>query len=49
MGHGFLDHMRVVPDHRISGMVTYPAGAGAARGRGKSNEITAIPELLDML
>jgi hypothetical protein len=24
MGLGFLDHMRVVPDHRISGMVTYP-------------------------
>ena len=21
---GFLDHMRVVPDHRIAGMVTYP-------------------------
>ena len=21
---GFLDHMRVVPDHRIPGMVTYP-------------------------
>jgi predicted transposase YbfD/YdcC len=24
MGLGFLDHMRVVPDHRIPGMVTYP-------------------------
>ena len=24
MGLGFLDHMRVVPDHRIAGMVTYP-------------------------
>ena len=24
MSHGFLDHMRVVPDHRIPGMVTYP-------------------------
>ncbi len=24
MAKGFLDHMRVVPDHRISGMVTYP-------------------------
>ena len=24
MGLGFLDHMQVVPDHRISGMVTYP-------------------------
>ena len=24
MSLGFLDHMRVVPDHRIPGMVTYP-------------------------
>jgi len=24
MGLGFLDHMRIVPDHRIPGMVTYP-------------------------
>jgi predicted transposase YbfD/YdcC len=24
MSLGFLDHMRVVPDHRIRGMVTYP-------------------------
>jgi predicted transposase YbfD/YdcC len=24
MAKGFLDHMRDVPDHRISGMVTYP-------------------------
>jgi predicted transposase YbfD/YdcC len=24
MALGFLDHMRVVPDHRIPGMVTYP-------------------------
>lgn len=24
MSLGFLDHMKVVPDHRISGMVTYP-------------------------
>jgi predicted transposase YbfD/YdcC len=24
MSLGFLDHMRVVPDHRIAGMVTYP-------------------------
>ncbi len=24
MGLGFLDHMRVAPDHRISGMATYP-------------------------
>ncbi len=24
IGLGFLDHMRMVPDHRISGMVTYP-------------------------
>ena len=24
MSFGFLDHMRVVPDHRIPGMVTYP-------------------------
>ena len=24
MTFGFLDHMRVVPDHRIPGMVTYP-------------------------
>ena len=24
MGLGFLDHMRVAPDHRIAGMVTYP-------------------------
>lgn len=24
MANGFLDHMRIVPDHRIPGMVTYP-------------------------
>ena len=24
MSLGFLDHMRVVPDHRVPGMVTYP-------------------------
>lgn len=24
MGLGFLDHMRIVPDHRVVGMVTYP-------------------------
>lgn len=24
MSKGFLDHMRVVPDHRVAGMVTYP-------------------------
>lgn len=24
MGKGFLDHMRIVPDHRVPGMVTYP-------------------------
>ena len=24
MMKGFLDHMRIVPDHRIAGMVTYP-------------------------
>jgi DDE_Tnp_1-associated len=24
MVNGFLDHMRIVPDHRIAGMVTYP-------------------------
>jgi predicted transposase YbfD/YdcC len=24
MSLGFLDHMRIVPDHRIAGMVTYP-------------------------
>jgi predicted transposase YbfD/YdcC len=24
MAQGFLDHMRIVPDHRIPGMVTYP-------------------------
>ena len=24
MGLGFLDHMRVIPDHRIPGMVSYP-------------------------
>jgi predicted transposase YbfD/YdcC len=24
MNFGFLDHMRIVPDHRIAGMVTYP-------------------------
>lgn len=24
MALGFLDHMRIVPDHRIAGMVTYP-------------------------
>jgi predicted transposase YbfD/YdcC len=24
MSVGFLDHMRIVPDHRIAGMVTYP-------------------------
>jgi predicted transposase YbfD/YdcC len=24
VGLGFLDHMRIVPDHRIPGMVTYP-------------------------
>jgi len=24
MSLGFLDHMGVVPDHRIPGMVTYP-------------------------
>ena len=24
MSLGFLDHMRIVPDHRIPGMVTYP-------------------------
>ncbi len=24
MTRGFLDHMRVVPDHRVPGMVTYP-------------------------
>ncbi len=24
MTRGFLDHMRIVPDHRIPGMVTYP-------------------------
>jgi len=24
MGLGFLDHMRVAPDHRIAGMVSYP-------------------------
>src|SRR5271165_5479680 len=27
MSLGFLDHMRVVPDHRIPGMVTYPLDA----------------------
>lgn len=24
MSKGFLDHMRIVPDHRVPGMVTYP-------------------------
>ena len=24
MSLGFLDHMRIVADHRIPGMVTYP-------------------------
>ena len=45
MSLGFLDHMRVVPDHRIPGMVTYPLDevllaklvgvvCGATTGRG---------------
>jgi hypothetical protein len=53
MSLGFLDHMRVVPDHRIAGMVTYPLdevllalrpgfAAWAALLRAEAREVIAV-------
>jgi len=50
---GFLDHMRVVPDHRIPGMVTHPLDEIRAgedlieRIRGISNFQYAYIEQID--